>query len=259
MKVMLATPCYSGYVHFNHAVSVDNTLLAAAESGINWFRGGGLGCPVLPRVRNVLVAQMLSDPEADGILFVDDDIAFKAEDAARIVSHGELVVAGVGQKRQVATDDAPEINAAIEPMAPMDARGLIKNTLVPSCFLWIHRSVFERMLESQELHDSGLVRRFIYGTLADEAQPWLATYFGYGLASARDPGIEKRIADRLGIEDPLVDVGEDYDFAIKCEVAGIPCFIDSQIELTHYDGRVAHNWSVKKMLASGQAQLQAAE
>lgn len=253
MKVMLATPCYSGYVHFNHAHSVAETLLAGPRHGINWYRAGGVGCPVLPRVRNVMCAQMLADPEADGILFIDDDIAFNADDARRLVSHGEKVVAGLGQKRQLRTTDAPEINGAIDRNAPMDGRGLVLNSLVPSCFLWIHRSVFEDMLENQELHDSGLVRRFVYTTLPTEALKWCATYFGYGLASARPDSPEARLAAMAGVDDPLVDIGEDYDFAIKCEVAGIKCYIDSEIELVHYDGRVAHEWSFKKMLASGQA------
>jgi hypothetical protein len=264
MKVMLATPCYSGYVHFNHAQSVAETLAASAVTGsgrhpVQWVRSGGLGCPVLPRVRNVICAQMLApQPDGvdfDGILFVDDDIAFRPDDALRIVSHGEKIVAGTAQKRVVRHGDPPELNAAIERMAPMDKRGLIRNTLVPACFLWIHRSVFETLLGNQELHDNGMVRRFIYSTLPDEAMPWCATYFGYGLASARLNGAEQRIAERLGIEDPLVDIGEDYDFAIKCEVAGITSYIDSTIELVHYDGRVAHDWSLPRAFKSGLAKM----
>lgn len=259
MKVMLATPCYSGYVHFNHAESVANTIAASGRHGIEWYRGGGLGCPVLPRVRNVLAAQMLADPEADGILFIDDDIAFHPDSAKRIVSHGERVVAGAAQKRLLRGGDTPEINAAIGKRAPIDGRGLIRNALVPSCFLWIHRSVFEDMLADQRLQETGLVKRFIYSTLRDEAQPWCATYFGYGLATPNPDGPESVIAERLGIEEPLVDIGEDYDFAMKCDLAGIPCYLDGEIELTHYDGRVAHDWSFRKMIAGGQAKLQAAE
>lgn len=259
MKVMLATPCYSGYVHYAHASSVAETLVAAPSTGINWARWVAPGNPVLPRVRNILVANMLApqpDGEAfDGILFIDDDIAFDPRDAARIVSHGERVVAGIAQKRTAAVGEKAEINAAIDNMAPMDGRRLIRNTLVPSCFLWIHRSVFEEMLESKELHDSGLVRRFLYTTLPDEAMPFCATYFGYGLASPREGGIEERLAKRLNIPDALVDIGEDYDFSIKCQVAGIPLFIDSEIELIHYDGRVAHTLSFKKMVAAGASEL----
>lgn len=264
MKVMLATPCYSGYVHFEHAHSVAETLAASSVTGsgrhkVQWVRAGGLGCPVLPRVRNVLCAQMLAkQPDGvdfDGILFVDDDIAFRPADAERIVSHGENIVAGTAQKRVVRHGDAPELNAAIERMAPMNKRGLIRNTLVPACFLWIHRSVFEGLLENKELYDNGMVRRFIYTTLPDEAMPWCATYFGYGLASARENGPEFRLAERLGIEDPLVDIGEDYDFAIKCEVAGIPSYIDAEVELVHFDGRVAHDWSLKRAFDRGIATL----
>ncbi|MCA8902094.1 MAG: hypothetical protein KDA53_12675 [Hyphomonas sp.] len=257
MKVMLATPCYSGYVHFNHAESVAQTLAAGGRHGIEWYRGGGLGCPVLPRVRNVLAAQMLADPSADGILFIDDDIAFHPDHAKRIVSHGELVVAGAAQKRLTRTTDKAELNAAIDKGAPMDSRGLIRNSLVPSCFLWIHRSVFEDMLASEELYQSGLVRRFIYSTLSDEAMPWCATYFGYGLANPREGGPEAAIADRLGITEPLVDIGEDYDFAMKCNLAGIPCHVDAEVELVHYDGRVAHTLSFRKMVESGAAELHA--
>jgi hypothetical protein len=264
MKVMLATPSYSGYVHFNHAQSVAETLAASTVTGsgrhgVQWVRAGGLGCPVLPRVRNILCAQMLADqPDGvpfDGILFVDDDISFHPESARRIVSHGEQIVAGTAQKRVARHGDPPELNAAIERMAPMDKRGLICNTLVPACFLYIHRSVFETLLANKELHDNGMVRRFMYATLPDEAVKWCATYFGYGLASARFNGPERRQADRLGIEDPLVDIGEDYDFAIKCEVAGVSAYIDSQVDLVHYDGRVAHDWSLRRAFETGMATM----
>lgn len=268
MKVMLATPCYSGYVHFNHAQAVAETLMASQVTGsgrhkVQWVRAGGLGNPVLPRVRNVLCAQMLApQPDGvdfDGILFVDDDTVFRPDDAERIVTYGEKVVAGTAQKRVPRHTDPPELNAAIEYGAPMDSRGLIRNTLVPSCFMWIHRSVFEALLNNQELYENGMVRRFIYSTLPDEAIPFCATYFGYGLASARFNGPERRIAERLGIEDPLVDIGEDYDFAIKCEVAGITSYIDANVELVHYDGRVAHDWSLKRAFASGIATAKPAD
>jgi hypothetical protein len=205
----------------------------------------------------------------DGILFVDDDIAFRPEDAARIVSHGLPVVAGVGQKRAQHMGSPPELNAVIDQNAPMDARtGVIRNRLVPSCFLWIHRSVFEQMLSCEELYRSGLVRRFLYHTLSDAAQRWCATYFGYGLAQPRPGGVEADLAERLQREypgdpafaEPLVDIGEDYDFAIKCEVAGIPLYIDSTIRLVHYDGRVAHDYSLAQAFEQGVAETrQAAE
>lgn len=268
MKVMLATPCYSGYVHFNHAHSIAETLLYSDKTGngrhkVQWVRAGGLSCPVLPRIRNILVAQMLApQPDGvdfDGILFIDDDIAFKPDDAERIVMHGEKMVGGTAQKRMTRAGNMPELNAAIEWGAERDERGLIANTLIPSCFMWIHRSVFEDMLANQELHDNGMVRRFIYNSLSDEAMPFCATYFGYGLASARFNCAERRRAEALGIEDPLVDIGEDYDFAIKASVIGVPGFIDGEIDLIHYDGRVAHDWSFRKSIAEGQTTLEAAE
>lgn len=260
MKVMLATPCYSGYLHHAHATSVMYAVGGGPANGVSWHRFVAPGNPVLPRVRNVLSSLMLA-PQPDGvdfagILFIDDDIAFKPADAARIVKHGRQVVAGVAQKRVHKWNEPAEINAAIDDGAPLEPNGLLQNALVPSCFLWIHRSVFEGMLASEELHNSGLVRRFIYPALPDHAQPYCATYFGYGLASPRPGGVEERLAKRLGVEDALVDIGEDYDFSIKCDVIGVPRFIDTEIELIHYDGRVAHDLSFKKMQEAGVVDLE---
>lgn len=255
MKVMLATPCYSGYLHYDHAESVARTQLLSASSGIKWARYVAPGNPVLPRVRNVLVAHMLAPQKDgenfDGILFVDDDIAFSPASAARIVSHGEQVVAGIAQKRVSRWNEPAEINAAIDDGAPVDSRGLLSNSLVPSCFLWIHRSVFEAMLADETLHQQCMVRRFIYPPLTDAQMPFCATYFGYGLAQPKPGGPEERRAQSLGVEDALVDIGEDYDFSVKCDVIGVPRYIDTEIELIHYDGRVAHPLSYKMMKAAG--------
>jgi len=252
---MLATPCYTGYLHYAHAESVARTQATPASTGIRFERWVAPGNPVLPRVRNVLCAHMLSpQPDGvdfDGILFIDDDIAFKPEDAVRMVSHGEKIVAGVAQKRAPNTNAPAEINAALDHNLEVDERGLASNTFIPSCFMWIHRSVFEGMLNNEELHDSGLVRRFIYPKLPDAAMPFCATYFGYGLAAAPENGPEAKRAAALGIEDAMVDVGEDYDFSIKCDVLGVPRYIDTAVELIHYDGRVAHDLSFRKMLQTG--------
>lgn len=256
-KIMIALPSYSAQPHWRCAESIRATVEAGPAHGIEWQPVGALGVGVLPRVRNYLCARMLSDPAFEGLLFVDDDIGFHPDYAARIVSHGEQVVAGVAQKRMNQWNGPPELNCAIEPFAPVDGRLLVRNTFAPTCFMWIARSALITILENRQLYDTGMVRHFIYGGLTDDdpAHPWMATFFSYGLASVREGSREEKIAAQWGVEDPCVDIGEDYDFTIKCEVAGIPVFLDAEVELQHYDGRTCYDWSLKKALAAGSARI----
>lgn len=268
MKVRLATPSYSGYPAILHANSVSDLLVQNGKDGVTWHRSAAIGCPVLPRVRNVMVAEMLGS-DCDGILFVDDDIGFRADDAIRIVKHGVPVVGAAAQKRVSVTTEAPRMNVAINPEgAGINEHGLMFNRLAPACFLYVAREVFETMLSNQELRDAGLVRRFIYTSASDRAAPYLATYFGYGLAPAfpgsseydRAAELAEKFPEIADFSEPLIDVGEDYDFCMKCEVAGIPRFIDTEIDLVHMDGRVAHTYSLRKMFQDTEAvRLEAAE
>lgn len=255
---MIALPSYSAQPHWRCAESIRATVEAGPAQGIEWWPVGALGIGVLPRVRNYLCARMLSDPACEGLLFVDDDIGFHPDYAARIVSHGEDVVAGVAQKRTNHWQGKCELNCAIEPYAPIDGRGLIRNTFAPTCFMWISRKALIAILENRQLYDTGMVRQFIYGGLTDDdpAHPWMATFFSYGLASVREGSREEKIAAQWNIADACVDIGEDYDFTIKCEVAGVPVFLDAEVELDHYDGRTCYDWSIKKAIAAGGIAIQ---
>ncbi len=56
MKIALCTPCRSGYVHYDHMLSVTDTIALSHKKGAQICHLVAAGCSILPRVRNQLVA-----------------------------------------------------------------------------------------------------------------------------------------------------------------------------------------------------------
>src|SRR5689334_21244168 len=106
MKVALLTPCYQGTVHHFHMMAAIKTFDLARQKGIELIQFTAAGCPVLPRVRNRLLADALAEG-CDWAVFIDDDIVWKPEDLFRLISHGVDIVAAAPPKRHKRWDEEP--------------------------------------------------------------------------------------------------------------------------------------------------------
>jgi hypothetical protein len=251
LRIMLAIPCYKGFLAADTSKSCEELFLYAqqVEPKVEWIRAVSTGCPVLPRVRNSLVASALQK-DCDAILFLDDDIGFEAKDVYRMIGHmferGYGVIGAVPQKRNHRWDDPPKMAISPEGMrVNQELRlGLPSEPKLPMALTLIACQVF------RDIKAAGLAPSFVYPPPGEEAQKHMAMYFGYELNAAPDWSKEYALARKLGIQNPMTEDGEDHYFCRRAAAAGYECLIDLEAELRHWEGQVLHDWSMKKELQS---------
>ncbi len=91
--VFLATPTHLGLLSAQWVTSVIQTQRLFSEKNIGLDISMLTGDPMICRARNRLVNQFLRS-EATHMLFVDDDISWRAEDLVRMLSHRVPFVGG---------------------------------------------------------------------------------------------------------------------------------------------------------------------
>jgi hypothetical protein len=77
----------------------------------------------------------------------------------------------------------------------------------------------------------------------------MAMYFGYEARACPEGSIEAKMSKRLGIANPMVEDGEDNYFCRRAAAVGYDSVIDLDVELRHWEGRVCHDYSLKKFFA----------
>lgn len=245
LRVMAAIPCYSGQLSDDTARSLENLFIYSldAKPQIEWARAVTVGCPVLPRVRNALVATALYQ-EMDGILFIDDDIGFEAKDVYRMIGHGVGLIGGVQQMRTSRSGEPPRL--AVSPIGLRynpERRLAMTPQSLPMALTYISAKVFHA------IRAAGLAQPLMYADIPEAAQKHMAMYFGYEARPCPEGSREAQMAKRLGIENPMMEDGEDHYFCRRAAQVGFDSIIDLEVELRHWEGRVCHDYSFKKLLA----------
>jgi glycosyltransferase involved in cell wall biosynthesis len=253
MKIALAVPSYKGFVAVDHASSIQDLFLSCPDE-IEWVRVNSVGCAVISRARNTQVAAALSHG-CDAVLFVDDDIGFDPADVYRMISTGAHVIGAVCQRRNHHWNAPPQLAVSPQGMKYYpDLKVFVPNEpRLPMALTLIRSEVFHTMREK------GLAEPFIYSRSSDEAQKFMATYFGIELTPSPEWSLDFHTAKRLGIENPMSEDGEDHYFCRRAAKAGYTVFIDAEAELRHYEGQVCHDFSIKKWMASPDALLKPVE
>ena len=245
LRILAAIPCYSGYLTDDTSRSLESLFIYSrqAEPRIEWGRAVTRGCPVLPRVRNALVANALSQG-FDGILFIDDDIGFEARDVYRMIGHRVGLIGAVPQMRNNRWNDPPRL--AVSPTSLRinpERRLAVSPQSLPMALTFISAQVF------RAIRAAGLAPPIMYSDIPEEAQEHMAMYFGYEARPCPEGSIEAQLAKRLGIENPMMEDGEDNFFCRRAAAVGYDSVIDLDVELRHWEGRVCHDYSLKKFLA----------
>jgi hypothetical protein len=93
--VMVATPCYGGFVSQRYMQCVFALLRHGEALGFEVSLELLGYDSLIPRARNTLVATFLDNPIATHLLFVDADIGFETAHVARMLAFDEPVVAGM--------------------------------------------------------------------------------------------------------------------------------------------------------------------
>jgi hypothetical protein len=147
----IAVPCYSGEVKAETAAALAGATAALTMVGITASIDIGIGCPYLDHARNMLVTKFLRSDATD-LLFVDADVAFRAEAAVLIAKQTRPYVAGIYRKKSDNWDwpvsfDSDELRA--------DGDGLVEASMVPTGFLRLNRTVFDHMPCASYTDDAG--------------------------------------------------------------------------------------------------------
>jgi len=138
--VFLALPVYGGVDPWFHQSLME--LIRAKDRPYGLTIRHHVGDSLVSRARNRLVAQFLKS-DATHLLFIDTDLIFSPEHVARIVSHGEPIVAGLYPKKQRKLGWVCNL---LDPSPEADERGLQPVKYAGTGFLCIARAVFEDLI-----------------------------------------------------------------------------------------------------------------
>lgn len=249
IDVAIVTPAYDGRVHDDHARSIEDGRAALSKRGIRSIRICISGDAVLPRVRNQCIAAALVRG-AERIVMIDSDIGFDAQNLVRLVTHDRDIVGAAPQAQLKYWRDAADPRCVWRPFpgeSRTDEHGLVEAQGLATGFLMVRARVFEEMVIS------GKARRYIYPGTRPEAWPFLATYFDYELVPvdlANDPNLLAQ-CDAVGVspEDRVMWEGEDYYLCNRARELGFKCWMDTGLQVRHWEGRSKHDFSVAEAYA----------
>lgn len=150
-SLFIATPVARNPVR-QYTIALLDTMLLLQQLGIKARLQWTVGNSNLPRARNELVAEFLASDCTD-LLFVDDDMGWKARDVVRLLASEQDYIGGVGRKKDPLSDDRAFeswcCRALPGPEIVQDQMGMVEVRGVGTGFVKISRTVFERIIAAQ--------------------------------------------------------------------------------------------------------------
>lgn len=166
-KLIVATPCYGGNCHSAFMISCIQLTVLASKTGLPLDFLHLFNESLVQRARNRLVANFLKT-DATHLMFIDADLGFNAVDVLHLLdacSEERPVVGGTYSKKSIqwarvasavqAGITEPEVLAAagVDACISFKRAGQVELDLqtpvevhdLPTGFMMIHRSVFEKM------------------------------------------------------------------------------------------------------------------
>lgn len=140
-SVFIATPTYDEWVSMEYTSSLCETAIRLTHAGIGMYHCIAPGNPFLDLARNGLVEKFLQT-HADSLLFIDADVGWDSKVVTRILSYKQEIVGGLVPKRNQTNESDFHSNALTGVVSP---EGLFQAFEVPTAFLRIKRSAFEKM------------------------------------------------------------------------------------------------------------------
>jgi hypothetical protein len=167
MKVMFATPCYISAVSMNYVTSIFELTRHSAKFGLDCILHMHSES-LITRGRNRMVLDFLRDESLTHLFWIDSDIAFPPQAAARLLLADRDVAAGVYPMKSMnwpegglpagMTQQQFETRYTAYPFNPInhgaspvsefvDADGFVEVAEAPTGFMVIKRHVFLQMME----------------------------------------------------------------------------------------------------------------
>jgi len=148
-SLMIATPV-ARHPCYQYTVSLIDTVLMLDRLGIKHCLQMIVGSSNLPRARNELCARFLASPCTD-LIFIDDDMEWRANDVARLLASNQPIAGGVGRKRVDKPNTDTDVWCGEPYLGPdndvvQDEMGFVRFRKVGTGFLKIAREAFEQII-----------------------------------------------------------------------------------------------------------------
>lgn len=223
MKVFIAVPAYRGITCEKFFDSLEETVQLFIDSNIDHVVSVLPGCCYIQVARNKLVQQFL-ESDCDTMLFLDDDISWKPEDAVRLLNVDKPIVAGIYPIKSN-IEEYPMILDADESGKTAIIDGLLTASRVPTGFLLIKREVFEKIRAA----NPHLVYTEVMRGTNDFTPVEYFDYFPQGVYNG-------------------VWTGEDYAFCkLWCDL-GETIHILADIDFEHHSDNMTYKGNLSKFL-----------
>ena len=146
-KVHFLTPAYDGTCHINTAWSLMLEIMILKDLGIESTWDFHPGCCYIELARNMLIDTFLKGNATDAF-FIDGDVQWEPGATVKMLRHDKDFVCGAYPYKSD-TEGYPIAYEQDENGRPVvDPKdGLIDAKLVPTGFMRLRRTVFERMIE----------------------------------------------------------------------------------------------------------------
>ena len=206
-SVMIGTPAGDGKLAVEYVASLLRSRTLLDLSGIGVEPHFICNDSLVMQARNGVVAAFLAS-DCDDLVFIDSDIAWAAEDLARLLSHDTPLVAGTYRRK---SEDISFTVQFEDGNALRDrASGLLRAKRVGAGFLRLRRDCLTRMVAA-------------YPALVYQPPPIS------GDANPRSALFDTSLADGEF-------VGEDYTFCDRWRAVGGVVWVDPEIRLRHIGG-----------------------
>lgn len=179
MKIFVAMPVYDGKLPLQTASSLLQEQLLAGQNGHELVFSFLPSCSVPATGRNQLVEAFLQS-DCDRLVFVDSDISFPIGSLLRIAAQPAEFVGGC-YRYKVENESYPITFDRSKPEVWSNEHGLIEVETLPTGFLALSRSVFEKFKSSypgRESHHHGNPMYAFFQMVFKEGIMWSEdTYF----------------------------------------------------------------------------------
>lgn len=147
MRACLATPSYDGRLGIRYTMALVSQL--AYGGGIEWTLHFASGCSLLPLARGEVVSDFLARPEwGDVLVMLDSDMAWRAEELARMVQSGLPLVGAAGRSRHDGSYCFRFLPGEDAISAKRDEAGRVAVSGIGGACLAVRRETLEQMARS---------------------------------------------------------------------------------------------------------------
>lgn len=207
IRVAIATPFYSVSAFSPYITSLVQTCMVLEKAGVKWDFWELAGDSYVFRARNTLAKRLL-DSDFTHLFFIDSDEAWTLDSFINVLKADVDVVGGLYPCKNNWEFYGGIIYNDENGVAKVDPEtGLIEAWGVPTGFMKINRTVFERLAPHTE--------EYLVGKDDDGKEMYCHNFFGHIIR-------EKRL------------YGEDISFNIRCDDIGIKRWVEPRCTMSHY-------------------------